>query len=175
MPNSKERLIELIQELDCIGYGSYPLASGRVSKYKIFCDALFENKESRVILTELGYDMLRGNENYEIIGIVTGGYEFAKLVAEKAGKEAIEVDVKNNTIRGKIKEPNGIIFDDVLTKGKTIKNAKSLIISQYPLMMLEKAKVIADRLEGGKTKLLKVGIETESILTKDEIIKKLNR
>lgn len=166
----RDRLKKLFQELNCIKYGKFELASGGFSTYKIFCDPLFENLEAKNILGLIGYQMLKKIESeraYGIVGIVTGGYEFAKLVANEAGREAVAVNPHNGEIKGDILNEYICYFEDVVTKGGSILKCRHI---------LEKrdwkdncAISIVDRQENGKGNLRKNGINLESILTKNEL------
>jgi orotate phosphoribosyltransferase len=107
------RLKELFHELNCIQYGKFKLVSGGTSNYKILCDPLFENSEAKDILGKLGYRMLQEIENrktYEILGVVTGGYEFAKLVARMSGRNAIGINPHNSEVIGNIKKEDFAIL-----------------------------------------------------------------
>jgi orotate phosphoribosyltransferase len=164
-----ERLKELVHELDCIKYGRFPLASGGVSYYKIICDPLFENSEAKEILSTLGYKMLKGIENektYEIVGVVTGGYEFAKLVADKAGRKTIGVNPHNGEVIGKIEKENVCYFEDVVTKGGSIIKSCNILGRHSN----DNAISIVDRQEGGKENLRENGIELRSILTRTDLM-----
>jgi orotate phosphoribosyltransferase len=165
----RERLKELFHELNCIQYGKFKLASGGISNYKIFSDPLFENSESREIISAIGFQVLQEIESektYEIVGIVTGGYEFAKLVAEKAGREAISINPHNNKIKGILRERNICYFEDVVTKGGSILKCHNIIKNFIHSIEDEKAVCMVDREENGRYNLIKNGIELESILTK---------
>jgi len=162
---SIERLKELVHELDCIKYGRFPLASGGFSYYKIICDALFENSEAREVLGTLGYEMFKGiDKTYEIVGVVTGGYEFAKLVADKAGRKVIGVNPHNGEVIGKVEKENVCYFEDVVTKGGSILKSRN-ILGRYS----DKAISIVDRQEGGLENLRENGIRLRSILTRTDL------
>lgn len=164
---SVERLKELFYELKCIQYGSFKLASGGTSNYKIICDPLFENSESRDILGTIGYKMLKGIENgkdYEVVGVVTGGYEFAKLVAEKAGRKAVGINPHNGEVIGNILKEDSCYFEDVVTKGGSILKCRNIHGKNDGKD--NHSISIVDRQEGGLENLRKNGIELRSILTK---------
>ena len=168
----RERLKELFHELNCIQYGKFKLASGGISNYKIFCDPLFENSESREILSRIGYRMLQEIESektYEIVDVVTGGYEFAKLVSERAGREAVSVNPHNNEIKGIPIEGNICYFEDVVTKGGSILKCHNIIKNFIPNIKDKKALCIVDREENGIENLRKNGIELKYILTKSDL------
>jgi len=166
---SIETLKELIHELDCIQYGKFKLASGGISNYKIICDPLFENSEARKILGILGYQMLQeiGNKDYEIIGVVTGGYEFAKLIADIGGRRVIEVNPHNGKVMGFPKKDYYCYFEDVVTKGGSILKCRQALgkIDGKDNCIIS----IVDREEGGEENLRKNGIELISILTKGKL------
>ena len=167
----RERLKELIHELNCIQYGRFKLASGGVSNYKIFCDPLFENSEAREILGIIGYRMLEEIESektYDIVGVVTGGYEFAKLVAEKANRKAVSVNPHNNEIKGTIKR-DVCYLEDVVTSGGSIRKCRNIIKKSITSIKDDKALCIVDREENGRENLRKNRIELESILTKSDL------
>jgi len=166
---SIERLKELVHELDCIKYGRFPLASGGFSYYKIICDPLFENPEVREILGTLGYEMLKeieNGKNYEIVGVVTGGYEFAKLVADKAGRKTIGVNPHNGDVIGKVEKENVCYFEDVVTKGGSILKSRNILGRYFD----DNAISIVDRQEGGLENLRKNRIELKSILTRTDLM-----
>lgn len=169
---SIERLKELIHELDCIKYSvtGFPLVSGGVSHYKIICDPLFENSEAREIISTIGYRMLKELENektYEIVGVVTGGYEFAKIVADKAGRKAIGVNPHNGEVIGKISNDDRCFFEDVVTKGGSILRSRNILGNTD--RKNDYAISIVDRQERGKENLWKNGVELRSILTKADL------
>ena len=168
---SKERLKKLIHELNCIQYGRFKLASGEVSDYKIFCDPLFENPEAREILGILGYQILQEIENrktYEIVGVVTGGYEFAKAVAEISGREVIRVNPHNGEIKGNPVKENICYFEDVVTRGTSIIKCSNILKKNDGRN--ECAVSIINRQEGGEENLRKNGIELRYIFTKGDLI-----
>jgi orotate phosphoribosyltransferase len=165
----KGRLKEMVHEMDCIKYGTFPLASGGNSYYKIDCGKLSINKESRNILGKMGSDMLLDIEKgktYEIIGVMSGGYKFGKIVAERLGRNVVGVDPHNGKVYGKISRPHACLFEDVVTKGGSVLKCQK-IIGDYP--SAKHAICIADREEGGKFNLRKKGIELKSILTIKEM------
>lgn len=164
---SIERLKELFHELNCIQYGRFQLASGGTSDYKIFSDPLFKNSEAREILGNIGYEMFKEIEQYEIVGVVTGGYEFAKLVAERAGRESIGVNPHNGEIKGIPKKENFCYFEDVVTKGGSILKCRKILNKNDGKD--NRSITIVDREEGAKENLRKNGIELKSILTKTEL------
>lgn len=168
---SLKRLKELFHELNCIQFGRFKLASGGISNYKIVCDLLFENSEARGILGVLGYKMLQGIENektYDIVGIVTGGYEFAKPVAEKAGRKVIGVNPHNSGVIGKVEKENVCYFEDVVTKGGSIIKSRN-ILRKFDGKD-DNAISIVDRQEGGLENLRENEIELRSILTKTDLM-----
>jgi orotate phosphoribosyltransferase len=168
---SIERLKELFYELKCIQYGNFKLASGGTSNYKIICDPLFENSEAREIIGTLGYKMLKGVENrkpYEIVGVITGGYEFAKLVAEKIGRKVIGINPHNGEVIGKVEKENVCYFEDVVTKGGSILKCRNILERHF--RKDDHAMSIVDRQEGGLENLRENGIELRSILTKTDLM-----
>ncbi len=169
---SIERLKELFHELDCIEYKRCKLASGRYSNYKVSCDSLFKNEEARQIIGEIGYRMfmkIEGNENYEIIGVVTGGNEFAKIVAEVCGRKAISADPHTNKISGTIEKRKACYFEDTVTSGGSILKCDRLVRKQNRNIKKRKALSIAYREEDGLEKLRKNGIELSYILSKTDL------
>lgn len=166
---SIERLKELFYELKCIQYGNFKLASGGTSNYKIICDPLFENSEAREIISTIGYRMLKELESektYEIVGVVTGGYEFAKIVAEKAGRKAVGVNPHNGEIIGSPARKSNCYFEDVVTKGKSILNCHSILGKPEGK---HHATAIIDRLEDAEENLIREGIKLKSIMTKIDL------
>ncbi len=166
----RRRLKQLFHELNCIQYGRFELASGGVSNYKIFCDPLFENSEGREILSILGYktfEEIENNKKYDIVGVVTGGYEFAKIVAERIGRDVISVNPHNGEVKGIIKKENLCYFEDVVTKGSSILKCRD-ILGKYDGRD-DYAIVIVDRQEDAKENLIKNGIELDPIFTKTDL------
>ena len=168
---SVDRLKELFYELNCIQYGNFKLASGGTSNYKIICDMLFENSEAREIISTIGYRMLKELESektYEIVGVVTGGYEFAKLVAEKAGRKAVGVNPHNSGVIGRVEKENVCYFEDVVTKGGSIIKSRN-ILRKFDGKD-DHAISIVDRQEGGLENLRENGVELRSILTRTDLM-----
>lgn len=166
---SIERLKELFHELDCVRYGTFKLASGEISNYKIVCDSLFENSEAREIVSRLGYQLLQEIEierEYEIVGVVTGGCEFAKLVAEKAGRMAVAVNPHSGETLGEIEKEHICYFDDVVTKGGSILKCHKILETPEGG---NRAIAIIDREEGAEENLSKNGIKLKRILTKSDL------
>ncbi len=176
----KERLKELIHELNCIQYGRFELTSGGVSNYKIFCDPLFSNFEAKYILGRIGSEILSYIEegtgrNYDIVGVVTGGLEFAKLAAEIAGREddVISVSPHNGEVKASpekeinIKFSNICYFEDVVTKGGSILKCRNILgkhdgRDDYAISII-------DREQNAKENLINNGIKLKSILNKDDL------
>ena len=164
------RLKEMIRESNCIQFGRFKLASGGTSNYKIFCDPLFENPEAKDILGKLGYRMLQEIENrktYEILGVVTGGYEFAKLVARMAGRNAIGINPHSSEVIGKIKKEELCYFEDIVTKGGSILKCHSILGKHDGKD--NHAIAIVDREEGAEENLIGANISLKAILTKTEL------
>lgn len=163
---SVTRLKELIYELECIQYGNFKLSSGGISNYKIFCDPLFENSEARNILGKIGYQVLKEIEDektYEIVGVITGGYEFAKFVAEIADRQAVGVNPHNGKVTGNVLNENICYFEDVVTTGSSILKCRN-ILRKYDRKDNYSISII-DRLQGAEENLRKNGIELKTILT----------
>lgn len=170
MPALKNRLNELVHELDCIEYGTRVLSSGGKSNYKINCDALIENPESRIILAKMGSETLLSidkNREYEIVGIMGGGYNFGRVVAGYMGREIVGVNPHDGLVYGRVKKPCVCWFEDVVTKGQSILKCRSIL--KKPNLKDNYAVSIADREEGGRETLLENGIELRSIFTKREL------
>ena len=168
---STERLKELFLESNCIQYGNFKLASGGTSNYKIICDPLFENSEAREIISTIGYRILKEIENektYEIVGVVTGGYEFAKLVAKKTGRKTVGINPHNGGVTGKVEKENVCYFEDVVTKGGSIIKSRNILGRHF--RKDDYAISIVDRQEGGLENLMENGIELRSILTKTDLL-----
>ena len=166
---SLERLKELFHELNCVQYGNFKLASGGISYYKIICDPLFENPEARGIIGKLGYEALQEIENgktCEIVGVVTGGYEFAKLVAERAGRKAISVNPHNGEVNGSPKDGSRCYFEDIVTKGGSVLKCHNILgrneKDNYAISFV-------DRLEGAEENLRMRGIKLKCFLTKNDL------
>ncbi len=156
--------------MDCIQYGEFELASGGVSNYKIFCDPLFENSEAREVLGTIGYktfQKIENNKKYDMVGIVTGGYEFAKVVAENAGREVISVNPHNGKVRGSLKEESICFFEDVVTRGGSILKCRNILGKDDGKD--DYAIAIIDREQDAKENLINNGIKLESILTKSDL------
>jgi len=176
----RERLKELIHELNCIEYGEFELASGGVSDYKIVCDRLFLKFEPKYILGRLGSDILsdieeRTGKRYDIVGVVTGGFEFAKLVAEVAERkdDVISVNPHNGEVKAipekeiNIKFSNLCYFEDVVTKGGSVLKCRNILEKHDGKD--DQAISIINRQEGGEENLEQNGIKLNHILTKNDL------
>jgi len=163
-------LKELIHELKCIQYGRFKLDSGGISDYKIICDSLFVNEEAKSLLSKLGHRMFQDVERgkrYDIVGIVTGGYEFAKLVSERINRKVVAVNPHNGSVNGRLEQENQCYFEDVVTKGGSIIKCKNILGKNGNDFAIS----IVDRQENAEDNLRKNGIELRSILTRIDLIK----
>jgi orotate phosphoribosyltransferase len=167
-----ERLKELFHELDCIKYGRFPLASGGFSNYKIECDNLFKNQEAREILGAIGYGMLEQIERKHgvcnLIGVMQGGYNFGKIVADIDGRDIAGVNPHNTGVIGKVDEKlPDIWWEDVVTRGKSTIKCESILYGERQRKGYVRA--IVDRLQGGRKNFEAAGMEFEAIMTKDDL------
>ncbi|MCD6368013.1 MAG: orotate phosphoribosyltransferase [Candidatus Aenigmarchaeota archaeon] len=162
----KYRLAKLIKEWDCIKYGSFVLASGRRSNYKIDLDALFENPEGKRLAGEMGAMELKKLGDYEIAGVYRGGSLFAEAVSERLNKDYVSVDYKRNVIEGDIKPKEYVIFEDVTTTGGSVLKVAT-ILRDY--VDVRNAITVVDRQEGAFENLRENGIRLHSLLTKQDL------
>lgn len=162
----KDKLAELIKELDCIKYGNFILASGRKSNYKIELDDLFKDERGKKLVGELGVELLKNIGDYEIAGVHRGGSLFAELVAKELGKDYVSVDYKSKKIFGDLRTKEYVVFEDVTTTGGSVLKVAKMI-RRYT--NVRNAITVVDRQEGAEKNLEKSNIKLRWILTKSDL------
>lgn len=180
----KNRLIELILE-KAFKYSEEPifkLVSGRMSNYYFNCKAVTLYPEGMYLIGNLIFDLIKDLDVKGIGGLTLGADPIAYAAAYTSylkGKP-IEAFIVRKTpkshgtmhwIEGNIKSGDRVvIIDDVITTGKSTIEA----INRSKEAGLEIVKVIAlvDRQEGGREAVETLGHKLESIITKDEVMKR---
>jgi len=183
LENTKLKLCRILSKIGAIKFGTFKLTSGKLSPYYIdlrvvpsFPDAFKEICDIyiQLIEKELGTDTFD-----RVAGITTAGIPFASVVAYKLGKpflyvrKGIKRHGRERRVEGVITPGDKIIIvDDLITTGRTLKNAARAIRAEGGIV--EDAVVLIDREEGGFEVLVKDGIKLHYFLKVSEVAKKLH-
>lgn len=179
----KKRLTGLIFE-KAFKYSEKPafkLVSGRMSRYYFNCKTVTLHPEGMYLIGSIIYGMIRDMDAKGIGGLTLGADPIAGAVAYTSylkGRPVEAFIVRKKTkshgtmqcIEGNVREGDRVVIvDDVITTGKSTIEA----ISRSRDAGLEIAGVIAlvDRQEGGKENIEALGLDVESVVTRDDVMK----
>lgn len=183
----KERLIELIIE-KAFKYSEEPvfkLVSGRMSNYYFNCKAVALYPEGMHLIGNLIFEIVKDLDIKGIGGLTLGADPIAYAVSYtsflkerpieafivRKGPKDHGIRPGGQLIEGNVKKGDRVVIvDDVITTGKSTIEA----ITRAKEEGLEIVKVIAfiDRQEGGKEAIEALGYKVESVITKDEVMKR---
>jgi orotate phosphoribosyltransferase len=183
----KERLIKLIIE-KAFKYSKEPifkLVSGRMSNYYFNCKTVTLHPEGMYLIGNLIFDLTENMDVKGVGGLTLGADPIAYAVAYTSflKKKPMEAFVVRKTakshgtmqwIEGNVnKGDRVVIVDDVITTGKSTIEA----INRAKEEGLKIAKVIAliDRQEGGREAVEASGYKLDSIITREEVMKRYTR
>jgi orotate phosphoribosyltransferase len=178
----KSELSHILHKIGAIKFGTFKLASGRVSPYYIdlrvvpsFPDAFQRviNMYVKLLEKDLGADSVD-----RIAGIPTAGIPFASVVAYLTKKPFTYIRPKMK-LHGRERRIEGVLMpgdkvlliDDVVTTGMSLRKAAKAIRAEGGVVT--DVLVILDREEGGKQRLLKDGAKPHYLLTAREAATKL--
>jgi orotate phosphoribosyltransferase len=178
----KSELSHILHKIGAIKFGTFKLASGRVSPYYIdlrvvpsFPDAFQRviNMYVKLLEKDLGADSVD-----RIAGIPTAGIPFASVVAYLTKKPFTYIRPKMK-LHGRERRIEGVLMpgdkvlliDDVVTTGMSLRKAAKAIRAEGGVVT--DVLVILDREEGGKQRLLKDGAKLHYLLTAREAATKL--
>jgi orotate phosphoribosyltransferase len=179
----KAELSRILHKIGAIKFGTFKLASGRVSPYYIdlrivpsFPDAF--QRVCNMYVKLLEKDL--GVENVDCIaGIPTAGMAFASVVAYSMKKPFVYIRPKMKShgrerrIEGILMPGNRVLLiDDLVTAGLSLGKAAKTIRAEGGVV--SDALVMLDREEGGKERLMKDHIKLHYLLTAREAATKLH-
>ena len=178
----KSELSRILHKIGAIKFGTFKLASGRVSPYYIdlrivpsFPDAF--QRVCNLYVKLLEKDLGAENVN-RIAGIPTAGIPFASAVSYLMKKPFIYIRPKVK-LHGRERRIEGVLMpgdrvllvDDLITTGLSLMKAAKAIKAEGGVV--KDALVMLEREEGGKQRLLKDGIRLHYLLTAREAAAKL--
>jgi orotate phosphoribosyltransferase len=179
----KAELSRILHRIGAIKFGTFKLASGRVSPYYIDLRIVPSFPEAFQRVCNMYVNLLEkdlGVENVDCIaGIPTAGMAFASVVAYSVKKPFVYIRPKMKS-HGRERRIEGILMpgkrvlliDDLVTAGLSLGKAAKAIRAEGGVV--KDALVMLDREEGGRGRLLKDGIKLYYLLTAREAAAKLH-
>jgi len=176
--SQKERMANILFNIDALKFGVFKLTSGKASPYYIdlrvipsFPDAFREICESygQYISSEIGVKSFN-----RIAAIPMAGLPFASQIAYNLKKPFLYVR-KGIRLHGRERRVEGILvsgdkvllIDDLLTTGLTLKKAADAVRAEGGVVT--EAVVFLDREEGGLQLLEQNGIKLHALLKMSEV------
>jgi orotate phosphoribosyltransferase len=171
----KKRLLRLLEK-EALKRGKFVLSSGRESNYYLDGRVITLTPEGAYLVGMIILDMLRSALPKAIGGPTIGADPIVGALAVLA--HIHNVPVKTFIVRKAAKEHGTqklvegpvlnsgdevVLVDDVATTGKAIIDSKQVLDKMG--IIVRRAVVIVDRLEGAKDNLARAGVKLEPILT----------
>jgi orotate phosphoribosyltransferase len=175
-----EELAMVFVKVKAIQFGTFTLASGRISSYYIDLRTIPSYPGAYRTLTNVYGEYLRHEfkeSSYDAIaGIPTAGLTLSSPIALMLEKPMIYVR-KDEKDHGRNKLVEGVtrpgwkvlVIDDVITTGGSILSAIEAIRSEG--CDVEQASAVIDRLEGGAASLKKQGVKLQAMTDILELVK----
>jgi orotate phosphoribosyltransferase len=183
----KERLLELIIE-KAFRYSDQPvfkLISGRMSNYYFNCKAVTLHPEGMHLIGNIVFDLIKDLNVQGIGGLTLGADPIAYAVSYTSFLKGkfIEAFVVRKTpkshgtmqwIEGNMNPGDRVVIvDDVITTGKS--TIEAIIRAKENGLKIVKVIALIDRQESGKEAVEELDFKVESIITRDEVMKKYKR
>lgn len=179
----KTEISKILDRIGALKFGTFKLTSGKISPYYIdlrivpsFPDAFRKTCDFCIsfIKDEIGTDKIE-----RVAGIPVAGIPFAALIAYGLKKpflyirKGVRRHGRERRIEGIIAPGNRVLLiDDLITSGLSLQKAAKIITAEGGVVT--DAVVLLDRLEGGKEKLAKNGIEVHALLNITEVSTRLH-
>jgi orotate phosphoribosyltransferase len=178
----KAELSRILHKIGAIKFGTFKLASGRISPYYIDLRIVPSFPEAFQRVCNMYTKLLEkdlGAENVDCVaGIPTAGMAFASVIAYNVKKPFVYIRPKMKShgrerrIEGVLMPGNRVLLvDDLVTAGLSLGKAAKAIRAEGGVV--KDALVMLDREEGGRERLLKDGIKLHYLLTAREAAQKL--
>lgn len=175
-----EELAMVLVKVKAIQFGTFTLASGRISSYYIDLRAIPSYPGAYKTLIQAYGEFMKHEfkeRSYEAVaGIPTAGLTLSSPIALALEKPMIYVR-KNEKDHGRGKLVEGVtrpgwkvvVIDDVITTGSSILAAVEAIRAEG--CEVESASVVIDRLEGGGAAMRKEGVKLHAMTDILELVK----
>lgn len=164
----------------------FTLASGKQSEFYIDCrHVVLDNKPAGLIANTILHDMANVVSDWSKVRLLGTGVSGRVMVGSMLGSPAlidkqVQAIIPREVVKthGTGKEWEGwapsegdqlFVVDDVLTTGGTVVGLNQRIATWFPGARIQRLFVIVDRQEGGRENLAVEGIETQALLTLDEL------
>lgn len=174
VPAKKQRLLDIIRRRSLLLDRDFVLSSGRSSGFFFDMKRTVLDPEGAVLVAELLYDRIQGEEVDAVGGLETGAIPIVALVCARswpqkpiAGffvRKAMKGHGTDQRIDGLL-EPGSrvILVEDVTTTGGSVMQAAEEAFRRD--CTLVKIVTIVDRLEGAADNFVKAGIAFEALFT----------
>lgn len=167
---------DLLVKYNALSFGEFTLSSGKSAPYYFDLRILASFHDSyalcinayKMIINEIGLDKIGA-----LVGVPTAGLIFASPLAFLLKKPLLYVREEEKG-HGKMRRVEGlvrrgesvIIIDDVITTGKSMANCIEVLREMYSV---NHAVVLIDRMEGGRERLIQLGVKLHSFTDVREI------
>ncbi len=178
----KMEICKILNRIGALKFGAFRLTSGKMSPYYIDLRIVPSFPDAFREICGVYADFIKekvGTSNFErVAGIPIAGIPFAALIAYNLGKPFLYVRKgvrrhgRERRIEGVIAPGNRVLLvDDLITTGLSLQNAAKAIIGEGGVVT--DAVILLDRQEGGRERLVKIGIKVQALLNITEIVNTL--
>jgi orotate phosphoribosyltransferase len=178
----KTELCRVLHKIGALKFGTFKLASGRISPYYIDLRIVPSFPDAFRKICDLYTDLINttvGTGNFDrVAGVPTAGMAFASVVAYNFKKPflytrpQVKTHGRERRVEGVLMPGNRVlIIDDLITTGKSLIQAVTAIRAEGGVV--NEAVVLVNREEGGKEKLANRKVTLHYLLDASEAADKL--
>ncbi len=178
---TKRQVAEALFKIGAVRFGKFTLASGKTSSYYLDLRTVPSHPEAYSLVVEAYKEAVRkfAESAFDVIaGVATAGVTISSPLAFLLKKPMVYVRKEEKghgmgkLVMGAVQRGSrALVVDDVATTGGSILSAVEALRSEG--VVVEKALVLVDRLEGGSESLRSAGVELVSVLDMKELAKEL--
>ncbi|MDV3244374.1 MAG: orotate phosphoribosyltransferase [Nitrososphaerales archaeon] len=180
-PPTKRQIAEALFKIGAVRFGKFTLASGKTSSYYLDLRTVPSHPDAYSLVVEAYKEAVRmfAESAFDVIaGVATAGVTISSPLAFLLKKPMVYVRKEEKghgmgkLVMGAVQRGSrALVVDDVATTGGSILSAVEALRSEG--VVVEKALVLVDRLEGGSESLRSAGVELVSVLDMKELAEEL--